>query len=376
MALRPLSRREDFRFPAGAYDVRGWEVRTEADDEKVGKVDDILLDAGGDLRYLDVDLGLFRKHVLVPLDRAHGEPDSEVVWIEGVSGDALEAIPEYNREPDDVGSEYARRLDAAWAEVRNRPVTQPPARPATAQDAELPLARLSEMADYRVSGDADPRGWKVVGADAEKIGEVRELLVDRRELRAAYLDCDVDEDRLELEPLDRHVLIPVERVRLDRGHKHVVVDGLLPRDLDDYPVYGGLPLTRDDAEGLERIYDRGGSSLRTEAREPDASARDRAAAESGHRHFFGRTAGDVDVEPDVREARHRFEDDAAAERHRAAAETVEEERNAADARRMAADARDEQVVREEDAATIRREDDEVRIRVSGDDIIIEKRRTD
>src|SRR5690554_1388207 len=44
MAFISLSDKPDYSFPPGTFDVRGWDVKTLADDEKVGKVDDVLLD--------------------------------------------------------------------------------------------------------------------------------------------------------------------------------------------------------------------------------------------------------------------------------------------------------------------------------------------
>ena len=61
MALTPLSHSRDSRFAGSDLDVRGWDVRTDLDDEKVGSVDDMLIDDSGRPRYLDVDLGLLRQ---------------------------------------------------------------------------------------------------------------------------------------------------------------------------------------------------------------------------------------------------------------------------------------------------------------------------
>ena len=55
--------------------------------------------------------------------------------------------------------------------------------------------------------------------------------------------CAHSEKSLKLESIDRHVLIPVERARLDHKHKSVILDGLFGRDLSSYPVFTGLPLS-------------------------------------------------------------------------------------------------------------------------------------
>ena len=67
MALIPLSKADPSHLHPDTFDGRGWEVRSEADDDKVGTVDDVLMDASGMPHLLDVDLGVFKKHVLVPL---------------------------------------------------------------------------------------------------------------------------------------------------------------------------------------------------------------------------------------------------------------------------------------------------------------------
>src|SRR5690606_8622274 len=114
------------------------------------------------------------------------------------------------------------------------------------------LARLGDLEQFRVAAeDTDPRGWRVETGDGERIGEVDELIIDTVDMQARYLDCDVAEDRLSLEPLDRHILIPVEHSRLDRSKKRVVVDGIFASDVAHYPVYGGLPMASDIERSIE-----------------------------------------------------------------------------------------------------------------------------
>lgn len=258
MALRPLSRVKDFTFPEQAWDVRGWTVRTEVGDEKVGKVDDMLLDHTGGLRYLDVDLGFLKKHVLVPLDHAHADRETQTVRIEGMTREGLESVPEYALDPESLNEDYERRLDKVYGGTRassERGLLAPDLPP----DGELELRRMSDLEDeYRVAGD-DPRGWSVVTGEGRRVGQVAELLMEPGAMRARFLDVAADEKELELEPVDRHILIPAERVRLDRGKKKVVVSGLLGSDIAEYPQYGGLPLTHRAARSLHDVFERVGT---------------------------------------------------------------------------------------------------------------------
>lgn len=255
MALRPISRMDGFEFPAGSRDVRGWTVRTSSDDKKVGQVDDMLLGADGQLRYLDVDLGFMKKHVLVPLDRAHADQAKEAVWVEGISKERLEEAPEYIMEPETLDPSYERRLHTYFGGASPDPAAD------TVGDPSEPveLRRMADLEkDYEVGGD-DPRGWKVVTGEGTTIGRVSELLVAPAEMKARFLDVLVDEDALKLEPVDRHVLLPSERVRLNHSSKKVMVAGLLAPDVADYPQYGGLPLTRGHARDIEAFFDRAGT---------------------------------------------------------------------------------------------------------------------
>jgi ribosomal 30S subunit maturation factor RimM len=288
MALRPISQVDDYEFPPEAWDVRGWTVRAEVGDEKVGKVEDMLLDGSGRLRYLEVDLGLMKKHILVPLEHAFAERDSETVRIEGMTKERLQEVPEYALEPESLDDAYERRLAAVYGDAVPAPETRA-LDTGEDDDRELELRRMDALeSDYRIAG-TDPRGWAVVTADGTKMGEVSELLMDPGAMKARFLDVAVDEKKLELEPVDRHVLLPTDRVRLERNKKRVVVSGLLAGDVAGYPHYGGLPVRAGTARELETFFDRAG----TEKRDLGVNLADPVGPDGVRdpslRHFYGRT---------------------------------------------------------------------------------------
>jgi hypothetical protein len=328
MSLVNLSRSAPTQLPDGAYDVRGWEVRTELDGEKVGKVDDMLVDERDRPRYLEVDLGIFRRHVLVPLSAAHADPSAEIVWIDRLDKERIREIPEYDRDLARLTPEYENRLVQEY-----RALARDRSRVEASESEHTGLARLGDLGDYRVAkGVMDPRGWKVVGGDSGVIGEVKELIVDPSAMTTRYLDCEVHDDKLEMEPLGRHVLIPADRVRLDRSGKRVMVDGLFARDMADYPIYQGLPLNSDAEHAIDEVFDR---------------TRESRAPESAATRFFG--------------VRARADRAVARARSRGRRGDAHEERER-DIERVASDTSRETVA----------ETDNVRIRISGDDIIIER----
>lgn len=87
------------------------------------------------------------------------------------------------------------------------------------------LARLEDLDDYGVAdGYPDPRGWSVRARDGRKVGEVKNLLVDRQALRVRYLEVELDEGVLTdsrrdhttgRDRDDRLIHVPVEQARLD-----------------------------------------------------------------------------------------------------------------------------------------------------------------
>jgi hypothetical protein len=354
MSLIPLSRNPDHALPADALDVRGWAVKTSLDREKVGKVDDVLVDERGRPRYLDVDLGLFNKHVLLPLANAHADGSDDVVWVDGLSKDQLEAIPEYAHDTKALTPAYEQRLEEDYrlAASGRRPETRETAPGELAPGSER-LARLGDLEQFRVaSADADPRGWRVETADGERIGDVDELIIDTVDMQARFMDCDVAEDRLELEPLDRHILIPIGRTRLDRSKKRVVVDGIFSSDLSRYPVYGGLPLASDVERKIEAVYDRVSD---TRPADRSRAIEELDPTDPASRFYRMRRRRSADADADTR---------IVAERPIADPEIAERERLFARERHDTG--RTEETVL--DSA-----DQEVRIRMSGGDIIIEKR---
>ena len=48
-------------------DLQGWDV-VDRDGEKIGTIADVLIDRRGKIRFVDVEYGFPRKHILLPTD--------------------------------------------------------------------------------------------------------------------------------------------------------------------------------------------------------------------------------------------------------------------------------------------------------------------
>lgn len=130
------------------------------------------------------------------------------------------------------------------------------------------IAPLKELKDYKVaSDDPDVRGWKVLGRDGRKIGDVHDLLVDTAAMRVRYLDVELDRDLLgNLPPVPgvahtgalmehRHVLVPIGTARLD-DHDEVFIESLDANDVAVLPPYDHQAFSRDYENGVRQRWDR------------------------------------------------------------------------------------------------------------------------
>jgi hypothetical protein len=131
------------------------------------------------------------------------------------------------------------------------------------------IAPLKELKDYKVaSDDPDVRGWKVLGRDGRKIGDVHDLLVDTQAMRVRYLDVELDSDLMGSLPQvpgmahtgalmeHRHVLVPIGTARLDDSHDDVYIESLDSGDVAVLPPYDHKAFGRDYENGVRQRWDR------------------------------------------------------------------------------------------------------------------------
>jgi hypothetical protein len=235
MTLHQISDRQGRGAATGALDVRGWTVHTAADRAEVGSVRDVLVDDAGQPHYLDVDLGLFRKRVLVPIERVSTDDADECVWVAGFTRDSFQEIPAYDGDVARLNADQRAGLLDDYARAERAPGAGAAAGGGTREG----LVRLGELDDFEVAAeDPDVRGWKVVASGQESIGKVEELVVDTAARRVAYLDVELDDEHRRSDDESR-VLVPIERARLRPDENEVRLDGFALSRLADIPRHGG-----------------------------------------------------------------------------------------------------------------------------------------
>lgn len=114
------------------------------------------------------------------------------------------------------------------------------------------LVRLSDADDLNVAeGNEDVRGWEIRDQSGEKIGEVKDLLVDQSAMKVRYLDAELGGG---IFSSGRRVLIPVGVARLDERDDAVLLSATAAA-LQQYPEYDGSTVSRDYETSLRRSAD-------------------------------------------------------------------------------------------------------------------------
>jgi uncharacterized protein (TIGR02271 family) len=101
------------------------------------------------------------------------------------------------------------------------------------------LKPLSRLDDFRVAEhDQDVRGWDVVARDGKKIGNVDDLLVDVTMRKVRYLGVDLDRGlfaSLFSGGHGGHVLVPIEEVEIRANE--VLVNSIASSEASSLPAY-------------------------------------------------------------------------------------------------------------------------------------------
>jgi sporulation protein YlmC with PRC-barrel domain len=109
----------DFEFPGEVDDVRGSTVY-DLEGEKIGKIDDVVLDhSTAQVKYAVVDSGgwLKSKKFLVPAERIRPCGEDEDEFTVGVTKQQVESFPPYDEkelESEDNWKAYEKEYDRAW----------------------------------------------------------------------------------------------------------------------------------------------------------------------------------------------------------------------------------------------------------------------
>lgn len=238
------------------------------------------------------------------------------------------------------------------------------------------VVALDELDDFSVAeGDPDVRGWDVLSADGRKIGQVDNLLVDTAAMKVRYLEVDVDDDVLEGSG-DRHILVPIGYARLHEEDDQVLVDSLKSTDVMALPEYRQEPLTRAYESSVRERFDTGYTDAAGAGAAAASTADTDFYAGSGYdqNRFFGSRRDEGETRIPVSE-----EQLAVGRRQREAGEVDIQKRVESRHVEERVPTHHEEVTVERRPATeamnakSRIEEDEIRIPVTEEELVVEKR---
>ncbi|MEH2376473.1 DUF2382 domain-containing protein [Nostoc sp.] len=98
MPLQKISEFDtDYRNTLEGNDIKGMGVYVQGTDEKIGTVNDAVVDDQGAFRYLIVDIGfwIFGKKVLLPVGKSRIDSTANRVYVVGITREQAENLPEY-----------------------------------------------------------------------------------------------------------------------------------------------------------------------------------------------------------------------------------------------------------------------------------------
>src|SRR5688572_15040141 len=237
------------------------------------------------------------------------------------------------------------------------------------------VAPLSELDDFKVAdGDPDIRGWDVTTERGDRVGEVDDLIVDTGAMKVRYIAVDLD-DRVA--GSDRTVLVPIGAAQLDDEQDRVLVVGISPDQFATLPEYRREAFDKDYETALLSNYDRD-RDVNAEAVGSELTRRERdelyASRYFDDSNFYGERRGPREA----RVTRSEEELDVSKRQVRAGdveiRKTVETERVREPVTRMREEVTiDRRPVEGQHAGDVEIGDDEIRVPVVEEEVVVEKR---
>jgi uncharacterized protein (TIGR02271 family) len=116
--------------------VKGYDVYSDINNEKVGNVNNILVEERGRIRYLGVDTGFWGigKEVLLPIGRSRIDDNAKRVYAKGLTKEQVNKLPSFDN---------LQRVDYDYEElvreIYRAPIVETPLETPTPVEASLPL---------------------------------------------------------------------------------------------------------------------------------------------------------------------------------------------------------------------------------------------
>jgi uncharacterized protein (TIGR02271 family) len=121
--------------------------------------------------------------------------------------------------------------------------------------ADSTIVPIDEVDDYEVAeGDPDPRGWEVISANGERLGEVTDLLADTDAMKVRYIAMKPRKPEGSGRTRNQ-VLLPVGFATLRRERNQVMIERIEPQTLQTLPEWDGGAVSREQETRIRQATD-------------------------------------------------------------------------------------------------------------------------
>jgi uncharacterized protein (TIGR02271 family) len=201
------------------HDIIGYSLYSG--DDKVGSVDDMLVDDNGRFRYLVVNTGawIFGKKVLLPVGRSRISYADKRVYVDGLTRSQVENLPEYdNRNPLDFDQEERVRGVYRGVGTTNAASASAPVESGTPVDSGRTARGVQSTSTYdrnNYTYDRDPDLYNMSEQNHQNLRLYEERLIANRERRKTG-EVTVGK-HVETEQASVSVPVEKERVVIERN---------------------------------------------------------------------------------------------------------------------------------------------------------------
>jgi len=214
----------DYRNHFDNQDIVGYSLYSG--NEKIGSIDDLLVDDNGNFRYFVINTGawIFGKKVLLPVGRARISTSDQRVYVNGFTKEQVENLPEYNSDMT-VDYDHEERVRGVYRQRGSvpgqTPVGQtPPVDTASTVAGKTPVDRgtYNRGTDYDRNSytyDRDPDLYGMTDRDHQNFRLYEERLIANKS-RQKTGEVIVGK-RVETEQATASVPVEKERVVVERN---------------------------------------------------------------------------------------------------------------------------------------------------------------
>ncbi|BAY73889.1 PRC-barrel domain-containing protein AvaK [Nostoc linckia NIES-25] len=210
----------NYRDSFDGHDIKGLGVYTQGTDEKIGSVNDVLVDEDGHIRYLVVDLGfwIFGKKVLLPIGRTRIDYNSDRIYTIGLTREQAEDLPEFN-ERLALDYDYEERVRGVYRSPGNYTTPAEASRPV---EASAPLDSTYSTPSYNRDSytyENEPSLYNLNEQDHQTLRLYEERLIAGKQRRKTGEVA-----------IGKHVETETARVAVPVEKERVVIERVTPAD--------------------------------------------------------------------------------------------------------------------------------------------------